>query len=71
MRAIMNISVPQKVKEEIEIAVKKGGFVTKSEFIRDLIRLWKEERLFQELKQSQRDVAKGKGKILRTLKDLR
>lgn len=71
MRSIINISVPQKVKEEIETAVKQGGFATKSEFVRDLMRLWREEQLVKELKQSQREFALGKGKILKSLKDLK
>ena len=71
MRTILNISVPQKVKEEIETAVKEGGFATKSEFVRDLMRMWKQEQLLKELRQSQQDFAKGKGKLLKSLKDLR
>lgn len=71
MRAIVNISLPLKVKKELDNAVKKGGYATKSEFVRDLMRLWKEEQLLAELRESQRQIASGKGKILRSLKSLR
>lgn len=71
MRSIVNISVPEKVKKEMEFAVKQGGFASKSEFIRDLMRLWREEQLLKEIRQSQREFAQGKGKLLKSLKDLR
>ncbi|OGE82373.1 MAG: hypothetical protein A3B10_02760 [Candidatus Doudnabacteria bacterium RIFCSPLOWO2_01_FULL_44_21] len=63
--------MPQVLKKEVEEAVKKGGYATKSEFVRDLMRLWKEEQLLQELRESQTQIARGRGKVLRSLKDLR
>ena len=71
MRAILNISVPQKLKKEVESAVVFGGYATKSEFLRDLIRVWKEETLLQNLQKSRRQILSGKGKKLKGLKDLR
>ncbi|OGE80537.1 MAG: hypothetical protein A2660_00970 [Candidatus Doudnabacteria bacterium RIFCSPHIGHO2_01_FULL_45_18] len=71
MRSIINISLPAQLKSEVESAVKKGGYATKSEFMRDLLRLWKEEQLLQELRGSQQEIVRGKGKILKSLKDLR
>lgn len=71
MRAIINISVPQTVKEEMEVAVKQGGFATKSEFVRDLMRLWRQEQILKDLRQSQQEFVRGKGKLLKSLKDLR
>lgn len=71
MRSIINISLPQEMKKEMEMAVKQGGFATKSEFVRDLMRLWKQEQLLKELRQSQQEFVRGKGKILKSLKDLR
>ncbi|MBI2595005.1 MAG: type II toxin-antitoxin system ParD family antitoxin [Candidatus Colwellbacteria bacterium] len=71
MRKIINISLPGKLNQEVEKAVKSGNYATKSEFFRDLLRLWKEEQLLQELRESQREVASGKAKKLRTLKHLR
>ena len=71
MRNIVNISLPKELNREVEKAVKNGHYASKSEFFRDLIRLWKEEQLLRELRESQREIAAGKGKILRSLKDLR
>jgi len=71
MRNIINISLPKELSKEVEKAMKSGRYASKSEFFRDLIRLWQEEQLLQELRKSQKEIAAGKGKILRSLKDLR
>lgn len=71
MRAIINISVPEKLKAEIEEAVELGGYATKSEFLRDIIRFWKEHSTIKRVRQSEKEFTQGKGKILRSLKDLR
>lgn len=71
MRNIVNISLPKELNKEVEAAVKGGHYASKSEFFRDLIRLWREEQLLRELREGQREIAAGKGKILRSLKDLR
>ncbi len=71
MRNIVNISLPKELNKEVEKAVKSGRYASKSEFFRDLIRLWREERLLDEIMESEKEFAEGKGKILRSLKDLR
>lgn len=71
MRNIVNISLTEELNKEVEKAIKSGRYASKSEFFRDLIRLWKEEQLLQELRRSQKEIAAGKGKVLRSLKDLR
>jgi Arc/MetJ-type ribon-helix-helix transcriptional regulator len=71
MRSILNISLPQDLKREVEIAVKQGGYSTKSEFFRDLLREWKEKQALKELEQSRKDFKKSKGKVLKSLRDLR
>jgi Arc/MetJ-type ribon-helix-helix transcriptional regulator len=71
MRTIINISLPAELNQEVEKALKTGNFATKSEFFRHLLRLWKEEQALQGLRESQREIAKGEGKILKSLKDLR
>lgn len=71
MRDIINISLPKALSKDVEAAVKKGKYATKSEFFRDLLRLWKEEQLLDELRKSQKEVAAGQGRILRSLKSLR
>ncbi|MEK7629817.1 MAG: ribbon-helix-helix domain-containing protein [Patescibacteria group bacterium] len=71
MRNIINISMPAELKKEVDKAVASGQYATKSEFFRDLLRLWKEEQFLEELRESQREIMKGKGKVLASLKQLR
>ncbi len=71
MRNVINISLPENSVKFVESEVKKGKFATKSEFFRNLIRMWEEQKLLNELRESRREIAKEKGKILRSLKDLR
>ena len=71
MRNIINISLPSKLTEIVEENVKKGYFASKSEFFRMLIRLWLEGELAHELVESRKDLLSGKGKLLKSLKDLR
>lgn len=70
MRSIVNISLPAELKKEVEKAVGTGQYATKSEFFRHLLRLWKEGQLSKELRGSKKEIAKGKGKILKSLKNL-
>jgi Arc/MetJ-type ribon-helix-helix transcriptional regulator len=70
MRNIVNISLPDTMVRVVEKKIKKGKFATKSEFFRSLIREREENRLLAELKESQGEINIGKGKILRSLKDL-
>lgn len=71
MRKIINISLPPKLAFIVEKMVKEGNFATKSEFFRDLIRMKIEGRLVSELSESRKELASGKGKMLKNLKDLR
>lgn len=71
MRNIINISLPKKMTKAVEESVKKGNFSTKSEFFRMLVRLWMEGKLATELEESRKELVVGKGKLLRSLKDLR
>jgi antitoxin ParD1/3/4 len=63
--------MPASLADEVEKAVKEGNFASKSEFIRDLLREWKTQRLLADIAQSRKEIAQGKGKVLRSLKDLR
>ena len=45
MRDVVNISLPELLNKEIEKAMKKGRYSTKSEFIRELIRSHLEDEL--------------------------
>jgi len=71
MRNVINISLPQKMTREVEKNVKSGNFSTKSEFFRMLLRLWMEGKLAEELAESRKELHGGKGKLLKSLRDLR
>ena len=71
MRKVINISLPNELKTEVDKAVKSGNYATKSEFFRNLFRLWQEEQLLKGLRESQREITQGLGKKLRSLKELR
>lgn len=71
MRNVVNISLPVELNYEVARAVDEGRFATKSEFFRHLLRLWFEGRLASELKESHKEMASGKRRLLRSFKDLR
>ncbi|MEX2007461.1 MAG: ribbon-helix-helix protein, CopG family [Candidatus Levyibacteriota bacterium] len=70
MRAIVNISLPSQLNAVVEKEVATGRFGSKSEFFRNLLRLWLEGRLFKELEESREELNAGKGKLLKSLSDL-
>lgn len=71
MRTVLNISLPSNMSTDIKSAVKKHNYGTTSEFFRHLFREWKEAELIKELDQGRKEIMKGKGKSLKSLKDLR
>lgn len=71
MRAVINISLPQAMVRDVEKHVKTGKYASKSEFFRDLLRGWQEDRLLKELKASEAEFKAGKFKVLKSLRDLR
>ena len=71
MRNIINISLPEKMVKVVEDSVKKENFSSKSEFFRMLLRSWMEGKLAQELEESRKELRNGRGKLLKSLKDLR
>ena len=62
--------MPASLKKNVDLAVKEGNYASVSEFFRDAIRTWEEERLYQSVLKSEKEFAEGKGKRLRSLKDL-
>ncbi|MBI3459016.1 ribbon-helix-helix protein, CopG family [Candidatus Azambacteria bacterium] len=70
MRTTLNISMPVSLKKNVDLAVKEGNYASVSEFFRDAIRAWEEEQLYQSVMRSELEFANGKGKRLRSLKDL-
>lgn len=71
MRSVINISLSKDLAIDLERAVKHGKYSSKSEFLRELIReRMEEEDLLRSIKKSEAEFNAGKGKILRSLKDL-
>ena len=71
MREVINISLPKELNRSVEELVKKGKYATKSEFFREILRFWIEGKTLRELAESRKELASGRGKLLRSLKDLR
>lgn len=71
MREVINISLPSKMAKTVKKAVDEGNFMSTSEFFRELLRNWQEGKLLRDLEESRRELAAGKGKVLRSLKSLR
>ena len=71
MRKIINVSLPEDLAKKVETAVKRGDYASKREFFRNLIRIWDEEEVLKEIRRSRAEIDGGKGRILRSLKDLR
>ena len=71
MRNIINISLPRAMNATIGREMKAGRFASKSEFFRHLVRLWNSRELATELQERRSDFEAGKGKKLRSLRDLR
>lgn len=62
--------MPMALKKNIDKDIKEGNYASASEFFRDTVRAWKEEQLYQSVLQSEKEFAEGKGKRLRSLRDL-
>jgi len=71
MRSIVNISLPKELDRTVEKIVKEEKYATKSEFFRDLLRMKLEGKLLRDIAASRKELALGKGRILKSLKDLR
>ena len=71
MRNIVNISLPKQLVKIIKKEVEVEGYASVSEFIRYLIREWNNNKLAEELKKDRLNFEAGKGKVLKSLKDLR
>jgi len=71
MRQIINLSLPPELSSVVTKEVKTGKYSSTSEFFRELLRAWMEERLLIELNASRQEITAGKGRVLRSLKDLR
>ena len=63
--------MPEKMTAAMRRDAKEGQFSSISEFVRQLYRDYQEQRVLARLRKSQAEIAEGKGKVLRSLKDLR
>jgi putative addiction module CopG family antidote len=70
MRNIVTISLPKQLDEQIEKEVKTGKFASKSEFVRCLIRMWQEEKIYRELEQGRKEIEAGLGKEFKSMREL-
>lgn len=62
--------MPVALKKNVDLAVKEGNYASISEFFRDAVRAWQEEQLYQSVLRSKKEIREGKGKVLKSLKDL-
>ena len=66
-----DVVVPRKLRKEFSSALHNGQYENEEDFFVDLLRLWKENQLLNELQTSRKEIARGKGKVLKSLKALR
>ena len=71
MRTIINISLPKELGKVVEKEVESGRYASKSEFFRSLLRLFEEQKLLDEIRASEKEFTEGKGKILKSIKELK
>jgi len=71
MRQVMNISLPPEMMKLVKQKTKQGNFASLSEYVRHLIRLENTDKFRRDIEESQKEFAAGKGKLLKSLKDLR
>lgn len=70
MRNIITISVPSSVKRSIDSIMKENKYASVSELFRDAVRSLEDDTLIQSIMESEREFTAGKGKRLRSLRDL-
>jgi len=71
MREIMNLSLPKPLAQSVNDIVKEGRYASKSEFFRELLRMWLEGKILKELAESRKELASSRGRTLKSLKELR
>jgi len=70
MRSTINISLPEKLKEELDEEVEKGNFSSRSELVRAAVRYWKENEIVKRIYESKEQVEQGRAKKLDSVEDL-
>jgi len=70
MRTTLNISMPPSLKKNVDNMMKEYNYASVSELFRDAVRSLEEDKLVRDIMESEREFTAGKGKKLRSLKDL-
>jgi len=70
MRNIITISVPPSVKRSVESIMKENKYASVSELFRDAVHSLEDATLIKSIMESEMEFAAGRGKSLRSLKDL-
>lgn len=71
MRSVINISFPETTVKLVKKEVRDGGYASTSDFFRNLFRLWNTRQLGEELREDRALFVAGKGKVLKSLADLK
>ena len=62
--------MPVALKKSVDRMVKDYHYASTSEFFRDAVRALEDDKLVKDIIESEKEFAAGKGKKLRSLKDL-
>jgi len=62
--------MPLTQRENVDRMIKEYDYISVSEFFRDAVRALEEDKLIKDIMESEKEFASGKGKLLRSLKDL-
>jgi len=67
---IKHINCPLYKSKNVDRMIKDYNYASASEFFADAIRALEEDKLIKDIMESEKEFAAGKGKVLRSLKDL-
>ncbi|MCC6639085.1 ribbon-helix-helix protein, CopG family [Candidatus Falkowbacteria bacterium] len=71
MREVVTISLAPALAMEVKKAVKKGKYSSKSEFFRELLKMWaSEEFLFQDVLEAEKEIKAGKLIKLKSIREI-
>ncbi len=62
--------MPPLQKKNVDRMIKDYNYASVSEFFRDAVRALEDDKLIKDIIESEKEFAQGKGKRLRSLKDL-
>ena len=62
--------MPPLQKKNVDRMIKNYNYTSASEFFRDAVRALENDKLIEDIIESEREFAQGKGKKLRSLRDL-